>query len=87
MQIVQTIQSVAEKTPPELVGDIFDNGLVLTGGGAMINGLDKLITAHTRIKAKLAEDPVECVAKGTMMCFQLVDSLKDGFLTASTHDH
>jgi len=87
MQIVQSIQSVAEKTPPELVGDIFDNGLILTGGGAMINGLDKLITANTRIKAKLADEPVECVAKGTIQAFKLVDSLQDGFLNASTHDH
>ena len=53
----------------------------------MIDGLDKLITAKTRIKAKLAPDPVECVAKGTMQAFQHIDSLKDGFLSVSTHDH
>lgn len=87
LQIVQSLQSVVERTPPELVGDIFVNGLLLTGGGAMINGLDRLINHKTRIKARLATDPIECVAKGTVMAFDLLDVLQDGFFTASTHVH
>ena len=87
IQIVQSMQSVVERTPPELVGDIFVNGLMLTGGGAMINGLDRLITQRTNIKCTLAQDPIECVAKGTVKAFELLNVLQDGFFPVSTHNH
>ncbi len=65
-QIVDTIKNVLEQTPPELAADISDKGILLTGGGAMLYGLDKLITKATGIKAMYAaEDPVSCVAIGT----------------------
>ena len=87
IQIVQSVQSVVERTPPELVGDIFVNGLMLTGGGAMINGLDRLITQRTNIKCTLAQDPIECVAKGTVKAFELLNVLQDGLFPVSTHNH
>ncbi len=87
LQIIQSVQSVVERTPPELVGDIFVNGLLLTGGGAMIDGLDRFIQARTRIRAVLAKDPVRCVARGTVKAFQLLDVLQDGFFTPSIHIH
>ena len=64
-RIISALQSVMEQTPPELVADIEKNGLLMTGGGAMLDGLDKLITNRVRIRAHLAENPVEAVAIGT----------------------
>ena len=63
--ILDTICSVVEKTPPELVGDILNNGIVMTGGGSQLRGLDKLIADVTGIKTRVARDPILCVAKGT----------------------
>lgn len=64
-QIIDGIKSVLEKTPPELAADIFDSGIVLTGGGAMLKGLGKLISINTGIPIYIAENPTECVAIGT----------------------
>lgn len=64
VQIVEAVHSVLERTPPELVGDISENGIVLTGGGAMISGMDKLLSEKTGIHVYLAEDPLSCVVKG-----------------------
>lgn len=63
--ICDTIRSVLETTPPELAADIIDQGIVMTGGGAMLHGLDQVITAETGVPAFLAPDPVSCVALGT----------------------
>ncbi|HLN64517.1 MAG TPA: rod shape-determining protein MreB [Symbiobacteriaceae bacterium] len=63
--ICDTIRSVLEATPPELAADIIEKGVVMTGGGAMLHGLDKVITARTGVPAYLADDPVSCVALGT----------------------
>ena len=65
MQIVDAIHSVLEKTPPELAADVADRGIVLTGGGALIRGLEDLIESHTGINTMTAEDPMTCVAIGT----------------------
>ena len=64
-QIVEAIHSVLEKTPPELAADIADRGIVLTGGGSLLNGLEDLITSKTGISAVTAEDPMTAVAIGT----------------------
>jgi len=64
-QIVDAIHSVLEKTPPELAADIADRGIVLTGGGSLLRGLEDLITAKTGINAMTAEDPMTAVAIGT----------------------
>ncbi|MGI6249510.1 MAG: rod shape-determining protein [Acutalibacteraceae bacterium] len=62
--ICDTIISVLESTPPELSADIADNGIVLTGGGALLSGLDRLIESKTGIKTYVADEPLLCVAKG-----------------------
>ena len=83
MQIVAAVREVIEKTPPELVGDLSDNGILLTGGGALLDGMDRLLTQHTKIETKVAENPVQCVAIGTGLSFDYMDTLVDGFLTPS----
>lgn len=62
--IVDAIKATLEKTPPELSSDIMDNGIILTGGGALLKGLGKLINASTEIPVYIAENPIECVAIG-----------------------
>ena len=64
-QIVEAVHSVLEKTPPELAADIADRGIVLTGGGSLLNGLEDLITSKPGISAVTAEDPMTAVAIGT----------------------
>lgn len=64
-QIVETIHSVLEKTPPELAADIADRGIVLTGGGSLLRGLEDLIESKTGINTMTAEDPMTAVAIGT----------------------
>lgn len=63
--IVDAIRSTLETTPPELSADIIDNGIMLTGGGAMLRGLDTLISRETGMPVHVAEDPLDCVANGT----------------------
>ena len=64
-QIIETIHSVLEKTPPELAADIADRGIVLTGGGSLLRGLEDLIAEKTGINTMTAEDPMTAVAIGT----------------------
>lgn len=77
--IVESIRAVFEMTPPELVGDIFDHGIVLTGGGALLRGLDMHITREFGVKCIVAEDPLGCVARGTHRAFKYRDKLRNGF--------
>lgn len=63
--IVDAIKSTLERTPPELASDIMENGIMLTGGGALLRGLDKLITQETGMSVQIAETPLDCVALGT----------------------
>lgn len=65
MQIVEEVRNVLEDTPPELVGDISSRGILMTGGGSLIYGMDKLIQGETGIKTVVAEDAASCVAYGT----------------------
>ena len=64
-QIVEAIHSVLEKTPPELAADVADRGIILTGGGALLRGLEELIEDRTGINTMTAEEPMTCVAIGT----------------------
>ena len=64
-QILGGIKDALEKTPPELSADLVDMGLVLTGGGALLKNIDKLITKETGLPVQIAEDPLSCVALGT----------------------
>lgn len=78
--IVDAVHAVLEQTPPELAADISDRGIVLTGGGSLIYGLDKLITQRTGINAVIAENPVSCVAIGTGLFVEYQYSGKRGAL-------
>lgn len=64
-QIIENIKITLETTPPELVSDIYEHGIVLTGGGALLRGLDKEIAQATKIPVRVAEDPLTCVVRGT----------------------
>lgn len=83
--VIDAVQSVLERTPPELVADLQEDGVMMTGGGAMLGGLDKLVSQRIRLKAYLAEDPVECVARGVGRSFDYLDKLADGFITHTNH--
>ena len=76
-QIVERVKNVLEKCPPELASDIMDHGIILTGGGAMLYGLDELIRRETQISTSLAEDPLSCVALGTGKALENVDKLEN----------
>lgn len=84
-EIIFAVKSVFESTPPELVGDIYKNGLYLTGGGAMMYGLDKLISKEIGVPCHIANDPVSCVAKGAQAAFKYLDKLLDGFESVSLY--
>jgi rod shape-determining protein MreB len=73
--IVETVKRVLERTPPELASDIIERGILMTGGGALIHGLDKLIEFRTGVSTTVAEDSVECVAKGTGKVLSYIDKL------------
>ncbi|MBE6875539.1 MAG: rod shape-determining protein [Ruminococcus sp.] len=77
--IMEAIKKVLEETPPELVGDIHENGILLTGGGALLGGLRELIHRTLNVNCVLARDTMHCVAKGTGMAFQKINNLLDGF--------
>ena len=75
MMVVDAVHSVLEKTPPELAADISDRGIYMTGGGCLVDGLDKLLQEKTGINVMIAEDAVSCVALGTGKALDNLDSL------------
>ena len=75
MMIVDAVHSVLEKTPPELAADISDKGIYMTGGGCLIDGLDKLLQEKTGINVMIAQDTVSCVALGTGKALDTLDVL------------
>ncbi len=75
--VINTIKTVLERTPPELAADIVHHGLVMTGGGSMLSGLDALISKETGIPARLADDPLSCVALGTGRALETYEALQD----------
>ena len=74
--IIDNIKSVIETTPPELVSDIYENGLLLTGGGALLKQLDHLISDSTSIPVIVPDDPLTCVVRGTAVLLDDLDFLK-----------
>ena len=78
--IIDTICLIIERTPPELLADIYKNGIVLTGGGSKLTGLDKLIERATGIRTYLAKDPVSCVALGTGKSLEELEGGAKGLL-------
>ncbi len=79
--IIDTIKTTLETTPPELAADIMEDGITLSGGGALLSGLDKLIEKETDMKVNIAHEPLNCVAKGTGMVLEHIDTLKSVLLT------
>ncbi len=68
--IIAATKQVLEKTPPELAADILDKGVILTGGGALVDGLDKLMAEELQIPVHVAEEPMKCVVIGTGMMLE-----------------
>ena len=73
--IVSQIQDILEETPPELIGDIYTDGIVLTGGGSQIAGIDTLIRIATELKVTVAENPADCVVLGCGQAIKFIDNL------------
>ena len=82
-RIMEAIHSVLERTPPELVADISTNGIVMSGGGSLVSGFDKLVTARTGIHTMIAEDAISCVALGTGKSLETLNSMQDGTMNLS----
>ena len=85
VKITTAIKETLERTPPELSADIIDRGITLTGGGALLRGLDQLIQSETGIDVHIAEDPLDCVAKGAGAVLDHVDVLHDVLDTDGGH--
>ncbi len=81
-EIVDVIKITLEKTPPELAADIVEKGVVLAGGGALIRNLDKLISQKIEMPVYVAEDPLECVVKGTGKTLADLEKLRDVLINA-----
>ncbi|MDD4509725.1 MAG: rod shape-determining protein MreB [Oscillospiraceae bacterium] len=82
-RILENIHSVLERTPPELVADISTNGIVMTGGGSLIWGFDKLIESRTGIATRMADDAISCVAYGTGKSLEWINHMQDGTINLS----
>ncbi len=78
--IVQASKNVLEKTPPELSADIIDKGVMLTGGGALLHGMDKLLAEELRVPVLVSEEPMFCVAKGTGIMLENLDRPRRQFI-------
>jgi rod shape-determining protein MreB len=75
--IAETVKVTIERTPPELVADIMERGIILAGGGALLRGLDRLISEHTKMPVHIANDPLSCVARGTGVVLEDLDNLRE----------
>ncbi len=75
--VLEAIRITLERTPPELAADIIDQGITLTGGGALLKNLDRLINLETGMPVQIAENPLDCVANGTGMVLDNIDRLTD----------
>lgn len=83
--ILESVRSIFEKTPPELASDIAENGICLTGGGALLYGMDKFIAEHTKVPCYVAEDPISCVAIGTGKVLENLEDFSIG--TSAVYDY
>lgn len=79
-QIVDAVKQTMEETPPELVADILEKGIVLCGGGALLKGLDKLISESTQTRVHIADDPLTSVVRGTGLVLEDLENLKTVFV-------
>ena len=78
--IISALRTALEQTPPELSSDIAQNGLVITGGGALLEGFDKLIHNQTNLPVTIADDPLTCVARGGGIALDMINQQDMGFL-------
>ena len=81
-EIVEAVKGTLEKTPPELASDIMEKGIVLAGGGALIKNIDKLISEKTGMPVYVAEEPLDCVVKGTGKTLEDLERLKNVLINA-----
>ena len=81
--IIEAVCSVIERTPPELIGDILHNGIVMTGGGSLLYGLDRLIESVTGVRTRVADKAISCVAIGTGRSLEVMNNIPDGVLNIS----
>lgn len=79
-QIAEAVKTTIEETPPELVADIMERGIVLSGGGALLRGLDKLLCEITKTEVHIADDPLTCVVRGTGVVLEDIDALRQVLL-------
>lgn len=79
--IVDAVKMTVEETPPELVADIMDKGIMLAGGGALLKGLDKLVSLNTKMPVYIADDPLTCVVRGAGLVLEDLDKLKPILVT------
>ena len=78
--LLETLHMVLERTPPELVADISVNGIVMSGGGSMLWGLDKLVASRTGIEAVVVDDPLACAAYGAGKMLRELNNMQDGMI-------
>jgi rod shape-determining protein MreB len=81
--IVENIKGALEMTPPELVADIYERGIVITGGGALLKGIDRVISHAAEIPVRIADDPLTCVVRGTGILLDDIELLKTIALPSS----
>lgn len=79
-KILEALHMVLERTPPELVGDIAANGIIMSGGGSMLYGLDKLIARNTGIPAIVVDDALSCTVYGAGKMLSNLDNMEDGMI-------
>jgi rod shape-determining protein MreB len=82
--IVDAVKTTLEITPPELVADLMDRGIVLAGGGSLLRGLDRRIAYETRAKVYVADDPLTCVVRGTGVVLEDLDRLRKVLVEVQT---
>lgn len=83
MTMVSSVRETIEETPPELVADIMERGIILAGGGALLQGLDRLIAQETQTKVFIADDPLACVARGTGVVLEDLETLESVLLSSA----
>jgi len=81
-EIIGAVKQVLQKTPPELASDVMDKGILITGGGALLRGIEKLFTKVTGVPCQVADEPLMCVVKGTGIAVENLDAYKRSVLWA-----
>jgi len=80
-EIIKSVKNVLQTTPPELIADIMDHGMFLSGGGALLRNLDNLIIESTGVECRLAKDPLLCVVKGTGVALEHLEIYKRSIMS------